>query len=332
MRNAALLIVGMMVSQWTPIDADASTFVDLHGQLAVQGTELVDAKREPVVLRGMSFGWHNWWPQYWNGEVVRWLRDDWHCTVLRAAMGIEHDKGYLADPETSKRLVRTVVDACIQHGLYVIIDWHDHHAEQHLAQARAFFVEMAKAYGRYPHVIYEIYNEPTGVSWDVVKTYSAEVIKAIRAVDPDNLILVGSPHWDQDVHLVADAPIPEVSNVMYTLHFYAATHKESLRQRGEVARDKGIPLFVSEYGGCEASGNGPLDMDQWKAWVDWMEARKISWCVWSIADKDETCSVLVPGAAVTGAWAAEDLKPSGRHARDLLRALNPAPSQPDRND
>jgi len=118
----------------------------------------------------------------------------------------------------------------------------------------------------------------------------------------------------------------------YTLHFYAATHKEWLRERGDYALKKGIPIFVSEYGGCEASGNGPLDMDQWKDWMDWMEARKVSWCAWSIADKDETCSVLVPGTTATGGWALKDLKASGRHARELLRTLNPAVRPSDRSD
>ncbi|MBP8302694.1 MAG: glycoside hydrolase family 5 protein [Phycisphaerae bacterium] len=323
MRTAMFMLVGVMAMQPCTPRARAATFVEDHGRLAVRGTGLVDVRGEPVVLRGMSLGWHNWWPQYWNEDVVRWMRDDWRCTVLRAAMGVENDKGYLTDPETSKRLAKTVVEACIQSGLYVILDWHDHRAEQHVDQAKAFFAEMAGTYGRYPNVLYEIYNEPLAVPWDTVKTYSRQVIAAIREKDPDNVILVGCPHWDQDVHLVADAPIPEVSNVMYTLHFYAATHKESLRERADYALNKGIPLFVSEYGGCEASGNGPLDMDQWKAWVDWMEARRISWCVWSIADKDETCSVLVKGASPKGGWTEKDLKPSGLHARDLLRSLNP---------
>jgi endoglucanase len=302
-------------------------FSDLHGRLSVKGTQLVDAKGEPIVLRGVSFGWHNWWPQYWNEDVVRWMRDDWNCTVLRAAMGVEPKEGYLSSPEASKMLVKTVVEACIKDGLYVIIDWHDHAAERHLEQAKAFFAEMAGTYGWYPNVIYEIYNEPLAVSWDTVKTYSEQVIAAIREKDPNNVILVGNPHWDQDVHSVASAPIQGVSNVMYTLHFYAATHKESLRKRADAALEKGVPIFVSEYGGCNAAGNGPLDMDQWKAWIDWMEARKVSWCVWSIADKDETCSVLVPHAAPKGGWQAKDLKPSGVHARELLRTLNPSPAK-----
>ncbi len=134
----AVPVSGVLAQDGTP------DFVQTHGQLSVQGTQLVDAQGEPIVLRGMSFGWHIWWPQFWNAEAVKWLRDDWHCTVLRAAMGVEPSGGYLQSPEASKKLVKTVVDACIQDGLYVIIDWHDHHATAHLPEAKAFFVEMAK--------------------------------------------------------------------------------------------------------------------------------------------------------------------------------------------
>jgi endoglucanase len=301
----------------------AASFVEQHGQLAVQGTQLVDREGETVVLRGVSFGWHVWWPQFWNDQCVEWLRDDWHCNVLRAAMGVEPRGGYLHSPKKSQQLVETVVDACIRHGVYVIIDWHDHHATAHQEEALEFFRQMAKKYGQQPNVIYEIYNEPERESWAAIKAYSEKLIREIRKFDPDNLILVGSPHWDQDIHVVADDPIRDVTNVMYSLHFYAATHKDFLRDRGDYALRQGLPLFVSEYGGCEATGNGPLDMQQWNAWIQWMEDRHISWCKWSVADKDETCSMLVPGASATGGWSLDDLKASGRHTRKLLRQLNP---------
>jgi endoglucanase len=293
-----------------------------HGRLSVRGTQVVDARGEPVVLAGMSFGWHNWWPKYWNADAVKWLRDDWKCTVLRAAMGVEPDSGYLRQPEFSGTLVRQVVDACIQNGIYVVIDWHDHNAHNHADAAMKFFTGMAGRYGKFPNVIYEIYNEPAEADWKTVKAYSEKVIAAIRAVDPDNLILVGSPHWDQDVHIAADDPITGFSNLLYTLHFYAGTHKAWLRERGDYALKKGLPIFVSEYGGCDASGDGPLDMNEWNLWMDWMDANGISWCAWSVSDKSESCSVLKPGAAASGGWSAEDLKESGRIARDLIRGVN----------
>jgi endoglucanase len=147
------------------------------------------------------------------------------------------------------------------------------------------------------------------------------MIKTIRAIDPDNIILVGNPHWDQDVHLVADNPITGFTNIMYTLHFYAATHKQELRDRGDYALKKGIPLFVSESAGMSANGNGPLNYEEWQKWIDWMVKNKISWITWSVADKNETCSMLNPSASSDGNWEEKDLKESGAKTREYLRKL-----------
>jgi endoglucanase len=178
---------------------------------------------------------------------------------------------------------------------------------------------MAEKYGEFPNVIYEIFNEPVKDSWDTVKDYSIQVIKAIREKDPDNIILVGCPHWDQDIHIVADDPIKGFSNLMYTVHFYAATHKQQLRDRSNYALKKGIPIFVSECAGMEASGNGPIDYESWNTWIDWMEKNKISWVTWSIADKNETCSMMKTTASDNGNWKESDLKESGIKTREKLR-------------
>jgi endoglucanase len=291
--------------------------VKKHGALKVDGIQLKDQHGQPVVLRGMSFGWHNWWPRFYNEGTVQWLAKDWKCNVVRAAMGIEPPDGYIKKPEWSTEIIKKVVDAAIRENIYVIIDWHSHGIQ--LEQAKKFFTEMAKAYGKYPHVIYEIFNEPDHESWEDVKKYSVEVMSAIRAIDPDNIILAGSPHWDQDVHIVADAPIQGFSNIMYTLHFYAGTHSQYLRDRADYALKKGIPLFISESAGMEATGNGPINETEWKKWIDWAETNKISWLTWSVADKNETCSVLTPSAGSTGRWKDTDLKESGLKVRELIR-------------
>lgn len=291
-----------------------------HGQLKVKGMQLTDTHDQAIVLRGMSYGWHNYWPRFYNKESVKWLAEDWKINVVRAAMGVEPAKGFIKDPAGSKQLVEAVVEGAIEAGIYVIIDWHSHNINT--AEAKIFFAEMAKKYGSYPHVIYEIFNEPDHESWEEVKKYSEEIIAVIRAIDPDNIILVGSPHWDQDVHVVADDPLKNQSNIMYTLHFYAATHKEGLRERADYALSKGIPLFISESAGMEATGDGALNEEEWQAWIDWAEKNKISWITWSVSDKDETCSVLQKSASSTGGWKEEDLKESGRKARSLLRKYN----------
>jgi len=290
-----------------------------HGQLSVKGIQLSDQKGEPVILTGVSYGWHNWWPRFYNAESVKWLRDDWGCSVVRAAMGVGPQKSYLDMPDWSKELIGKVVEAAIDNNIYVIIDWHSHVIKT--GEAKAFFSEMAKKYGHYPHVIYEIFNEPVNDSWTAVKNYSVEVIKAIREHDPDNIILVGSPHWSQDLHLVADDPITGYDNLMVTVHFYAATHKQFLRDRCDYAMKKGIAVFVSESAGMEASGNGLIDYTEWNIWLEWMKLNRLSWIAWSIADKNETCSMLKPSASSEGNWKEVDLKESGIKTRELLRKM-----------
>ncbi len=291
-----------------------------NGNLSVKGTLLVNEKGEEIVLRGVSYGWHNWWPRFYNKESVKWLADDWKCTVVRAAMGVGPRGSYIDKKEWSKEKIEAVVDGAIESGIYVIIDWHSH--EIHQEEAVVFFAEMAEKYGKYPNVIYEIFNEPVNDSWEKVKSYSIEVIKAIREKDPDNIILVGSPHWDQDIHLVADNPISGYDNLMYTVHFYAATHGKELRDRSDYALKKGIPIFVSESAGMKADGNSAIDYKSWNAWIEWMEANKISWITWSVADKNETCSMLKPGASDTGNWDKDVLKESGIKTREMLRTYS----------
>src|SRR6478672_12183745 len=287
-----------------------------YGQLQVKGTQLCDAKGNPVVLRGMSFGWHNFWPRFYNADAVDWLYKDWNCSVVRAAMGIEPKGGYKQDSESAVQKIKAVVDGAIRSGIYVIIDWHSHNIN--LQEAKAFFASMAKEYGNYPNVIYELFNEPDYESWQEVKDYSEQLIEVIRKYDPDNIILLGDPHWDQDIHLVADSPLTGYSNIMYTVHFYAATHKQDLRDRCDYALKKGVPIFISESAGMEASGNGAINDEEWSKWIDWAERNKISWITWSVSDKDETCSVLYPSADSNGHWADKDLKQSGTKARALL--------------
>ena len=292
-----------------------------HGQLKVAGTQLVDKNNEPIVLRGMSFGWHNLWPRFYTKGVVKTLYKDWNCSVIRASMGIEKvdgKDGYLQLPDWSTEKIKAVVDAAIKEGIYVIIDWHSHNIQE--AEAKKFFAEMATVYGQYPNIIYEIFNEPDYETWEEVKKYSIEVIKTIRAIDTKNIILVGSPHWDQHIHLPANDPITVFDNLMYTVHFYAATHKQELRDRTDAAISKGLPVFISESAGMEASGNGPMNYEEWKKWIDWMDAKKLSWITWSVSDKDETCSVLKPFASSDGKWKDADIKESGLKTRAYLRS------------
>lgn len=287
--------------------------------LTVKGKYLTNANGDTVVLRGVSYGWSNWWPQYYNKESVGWLKNDWHISVVRAAMGIEPRNGYLNNPNESVRLTENVIEGAIKSGIYVIVDWHSHGI--HTAEAKKFFGTMAKKYTDCPNIIWEIYNEPVFQPWEAVRDYAIQVIDTIRTHSP-NMILVGSPHWDQDLKIVATKPLEGVENIMYTMHFYAASHKDSLRNCYNDALATGLPIFVSESACCEANGNGAIDLDEWNTWINWCETNKISWVTWSISSKNETCSMLQPQASKTGNWQLSDLKESGKITRDKIIELN----------
>lgn len=291
--------------------------VKKYGQLKVSGINLVDKNGKVVALHGMSFGWSCFHPRFYTAGTVEWLHKDWNCDVVRAALGVEPRRGYKEDSAAQTKLITTVVDAAIKEGIYVIIDWHSHNIN--LNEAKLFFAGMAKKYAGHPNIIYELFNEPDYETWQQVKDYATQIIAVIRNFDKKNIILVGCPRWDQEIMMPANDPIKGYDNLMYTVHFYAGTHKQWLRNRTDSAMQKGLPIFISECAGMEATGDGPIDQKEWQKYIDWMNARNLSWLTWSVSDKDETCSVLKKSASSDGNWKEDDLKESGIKTREYLR-------------
>jgi endoglucanase len=292
----------------------SQTPVATNGLLRVSGNKIVNKNNQAVSFAGPSFFWSNtgWGgDRFYNSGAVNYFRTNWNSGIVRAAMGVDESGGYLSDPSNKTR-TKAVIDAAINAGMYVIIDWHTHHAESYQQSAIDFFKEMATTYGTRENIIYEIYNEPLAVSWSTtIKPYAQAVISAIRAIDPDNLIIVGTPNWSQDVDVASSDPITGYSNIAYTLHFYAATHKASLRSKASTALSRGIALFVTEWGTCEASGGGFVDQASTNEWVTFMKANGISNCNWSVNDKAESASILNTGVSSNGAWSDANLTASG---------------------
>ncbi|TCI90710.1 cellulase family glycosylhydrolase [Tenacibaculum sp. M341] len=296
--------------------------VDTYGSLKVSGNKIVNQKDEPVSFAGNSFFWSNtgWGAEkFYNKDVVSWLKKDWNSNIVRAAMGVEDNGGYLNDPVGNKNRVKTIVEAAINEGLYVIIDWHSHHAEEHEEEAVAFFKEMASLYGKHPNVIYEIYNEPIYTPWSTIKSYAEKVISAIRSIDQNNLIIVGTSTWSQDVDAASRNPITSSKNIAYTLHFYAATHKESLRQKARTALNNGIALMVTEWGSVSANGNGAVDNGSTDEWMKFLAENKISHLNWSVHDKNEGASIIKSGASTKGNWSSQNLTDSGKKVRTIMK-------------
>jgi Cellulase (glycosyl hydrolase family 5)/Carbohydrate binding module (family 35)/Secretion system C-terminal sorting domain len=346
------LFFSLFLAFFAPFLLNAQTIVERHGQLKVDGKYIKDKCDRIAQLKGMSYFWHQWeGSEFWNADAVKWMRDDWKVEIVRAVMGVRYNSGdccdYFGNPTASKNKVKAVVNAAIQHGIYVIIDWHSHDLLTN--DAKTFFAEMAQEFGSYPNVIYEIYNEPTGSSWTSLdqtwpqlKQYSRELIATIRQYDPDNLIIVPTPFYDQFVHQAADDKLTvdinnnPVGNVAYCLHIYADAHRFDAQQ-GDWAKDalsKNLPMFVTESGATGTNYNQPRstglnapNYTEWNKWETWWDQNGISFCKWSLSTKDEFGSSLLPGAPSTGNWNYNThLTDEGRWNRDHFRAVNTLPS------
>ncbi|MBB6430494.1 glycoside hydrolase family 5 protein [Algisphaera agarilytica] len=294
-----------------------ATPVERHGQLRVQGTQILDQHDQPVQLRGMSLFWSQWGGAFFNPDVVDTLVDDWGVTLIRVPLAV-HRGGYMEHPEREKAKVMTVVDAAIARGVYVIVDWHAHEPEPEAAAA--FFADLAQTHGHHPHLIYETWNEPLNThGWaKVVKPYHERVVAAIREHDPDNLIVLGTPTWSQDVDVAAADPVAG-TNLAYTLHFYAGSHGQALIDKARRAMEQGAALFVSEWGTSMANGGDGVFLDESRTWLDFLDEHQLSWANWSLFDKDESSCALRPGSSPRGPWPEDRLTASGRFVREQLQ-------------
>lgn len=308
-----------------PSDPKGTTPVSQHGRLSVKNGQLVDKSGKGYQLRGMSTHGLTWFPEFVNESAFKTLRDDWNTNVVRLAMYVDewgNGQCYMGNKSGSLELLEKGVDICIKLDMYVIIDWHvlnPGDPSKYTNEAKSFFETVSKRYAKYPNVIYEICNEPNGgASWSSnIKPYAEKIIPVIRKNAPNSVIIVGTPTWSQEIDKPLSDPL-NYKNVMYAFHFYAATHA-GLRSNVENCVAQGLPVFVSEFGTCDASGGGANDFNETQKWLSYFDKQGISYCNWSICNKDETCSVLRPGTSANGNWSESDLTENGKWIRNWLK-------------
>ncbi len=325
----------------SPGGAPEGSPVAEHGQLSVVGTNLVDSSGAAVQLKGVSSMWLNWEEDGYAEDLdgLIYMRDNWNLSLIRVAMGVEATDSsptYLADPTHAKAQVEKIVDNAITAGVYVIIDWHDHEAIDHQAQSQAFFSEMATKYGDKPNVLYEVFNEPDHGSetdssalwetWSDLKPHHEVMRDTIRAIDSDNVIIFGTPSWDQDVDAAAANPLSG-SNQMYTFHFYACDHTRAYFQaKVDGALSLGLPLFVTEWGAATADGvtTDSSCITEAGGWHDWMDAHSISWAAWKFDNcADATCFFVDDAVPTDGNWTEAQL--NGLHPQFAIERMKRVP-------
>ncbi len=308
-------------------EAESTTPVAANGQLRVCGTKLCNQNGTPIQLRGMSTHGLQWYRQCVNDASLDALANDWQADILRLSMYIQED-GYDTDPRMFTDLMHQLIDQVSARGMYVIVDWHmldpgDPHAN--LAKAKTFFTEIAQRHKDKPNVLYEVANEPSGVSWSRIKSYHEQIVPVIRAQDPDAVVLLGTPAWSSlgvsdggNEQEVIDSPV-NASNVMYTFHFYAASHDAEYRDALSRAADR-IPMFVTEFGTQEYTGDGPNDFTSSQQYLDLLAEKQISWTNWNYSDDERTGAAFTEGTCPNGPYAGTSrLKEAGSWVRDRIR-------------
>lgn len=304
---------------------DSKTPVERYGKLSVSGTNLCDQTGKPVQLCGMSSHGLHWYGKYANADVMKWLRDDWNADLWRSAMYVGGNGGYVQNRAMANKLIESI-DAAIETGMYILVDWHvlpECDPLLYVKQSEEFFDRIASTYADCPNIIYEICNEPNGekVTWEGnIKPYAERIIPIIRKYC-DNVIVVGTPVWSSDLTSAAASPIENQKNIMYTLHFYAGSHGKDSRAVAEAAIKKGLPIFVTEWGTTQASGDGGVYEKETLEWMRFLAKNKISWANWSVNNKGEDSGALKynKDRDAKGGWKESDLQPSGILVRKILR-------------
>ena len=322
--------------------AYADTPVGRHGKLSVQKVDgytapiMVDQNGVPTQLRGASTHGMHWFPQYVNQNAFQTLRDDWGINMVRLVCYPRDggSVGYLTGGDSTKQqldtLIQNGVDYATKLGMYALVDWHVHayNPNEYLKEAKTFFTKYATMYKDHDNVLYEICNEPTGTNWysgngKDLYTYCSEVIETIRAIDPDAIIICGTNTWSQDVDQVAAKPMKDLGfkNIMYTFHFYSATHGENLMKKVRQATKDGTPIFVTEFGICSADGNGSYDAENADRWIALLDELNISFACWSYSNCNEKSAYFKSSCSNAGGdWTADDLTTTGKWLINTCRA------------
>ena len=294
-----------------------------NGKLKVSGTHIVDQNGQPVILKGISTHGLTWFPQFINEEYFAQLSSEWDCNLIRLPM---YSETYCRSEEPSLSLLKSGVEYAIKNDMYVIVDWHilnDHDPNINLDKAMVFFDRISAEYADVPNVIYEVCNEPNGTTdWKDVYDFCNKTVPIIRRNSPDSIILVGTPDFGRALISALRRPIP-FENIMYSLHFYAASHYENLQSILLEAVEDDLPVFISECGLPEETGDGNVDYENAIVWFDMLHKNGISYTIWSFSNKSESSAMIKPDFEHKGPITDNDLTSTGLWVKDLIKGADP---------
>ena len=317
-KNTKLFSKIVFMSFALAVFATQSFGIAKYGQLSIKNAHFVNAAGQNVQLKGMSM--YAWTPaaiNFYNTSCMNHLAQDWKCTAIRIP--------YMSSGSVSMAHLDSVIQGCVNNGMYAIVDWHGG-SNSDVASPTKFFQTVATRWHTVPNIMYEPQNEPT-VAWSAIKPYMETVIKAIRAIDPTNIIICGDPSWDQQPQAAAADPITDATNIAYTMHFYAASHPVGSYGPGiKTAMSKGCAIFITEYGTCNASGHAPLNLPATTAWYNFLDSNMIGSTNWGVEAEDlDGAAAFTKAASSTGPWPDNVLNGDATFVRTYIMKASPGP-------
>ncbi|GLZ29342.1 hypothetical protein Lesp02_15320 [Lentzea sp. NBRC 105346] len=317
------------ISVTTPSCPVGRTPVEINGQLHVCGVKLCNQYNKPIQLRGMSTHGIQWYSQCIKTASLDALANDWKADILRISMYIQED-GYETDPRKFTDMVHGYIEEATKRGMYALVDWHQldpGDPNYNLSRAKTFFTEIAQRHKDKVNIIYDIANEPNGVSWSGIKSYAEQLIPVIRAQDPDSVVFLGTHGWaslgvsdGRNETDIINNPV-NATNIMYTFHFYAASHHDEYFNALSRAADR-IPIFVTEFGTQTYTGDGGNDFTYSQKYLDFLASKKIGWTNWNFSDDFRSGAVFKTGTCSGSTFAGTGvLKPAGVWVRE--RTMTP---------
>ncbi len=331
-----------------PSTAPLGSPVRVNGRLHVQGVNLYNENGNAIQLRGMSTHGIQWygWDKFLTPAALDALSKQWKADIVRVSLYVQ-EGGYETNPAAFTAHAEQIIDEVIARGMYVLVDWHMLDPGDPMANvesAKTYFTEISQRYANLPNVLYEIANEPNGtyeegednphrVDWQRIKSYAEQIIPIIRTAAPDSIVIVGTPEWASFGAAEGFSPKEvyrdpvDAKNIMYSFHFYTASHGEAYRRTLEEASEH-LPVFVTEWGTQEATGDGENNFVSAQAFLDIMARKKISWINWNFSDDELSGAAFVQGTGLKGGpYIGATLKPAGKWVFDQFKTPVSEPKQ-----
>jgi len=297
----------------------------VDGQLYVEGTMLVNNKREKVILKGLSSHGLTWNSEFINKDLFSFLSKDWGVNIIRLSM---YSEEYIKNKETVLEILHRGIDAAIASDMYVLIDWRiwkGNGPMMNAKEAKEFFNNISEKYANKPNLIFEICNEINQkTNWKNIQEYSNNIIPVIRKHSPNSVIIVGTPNYDHDLKSALDQPV-NFKNVMYAFHFYAASDHDALINELENAVQGGLPVFVTECSITMDNGDGRRDYEYAVKWFDLLSKHHINFVFWNLSNQNESSSIIKAYSRECSNLSNDnDLTDTGKWIRSYFKGIAPS--------